>query len=299
MGFLIKADDESELCLNTEHHFGRANFNDTVLNSSDISRSHATIFWSNDTWYLKDTSKNGTLVNGKKIFQKTVQIKKGSILQFGINQSSWSMIQDTAPSSFLLSIDGSKTLKLSDYHLYPNDNQPKASFFKTSNKEWKMDTGNSVNVLVEGEEYLLEDQSWLFFKNDILDETEEDSFQLENVTLEFSISPDEEQVSLNIKLNEYCIYFGKKVFNQLLLLIAREKNKGIDWVRMEDLKKKLRKELLNPSIDEYYINVQVHRLRNFLMNYKPFGPSVSDIILRKNGFLGLKFDQINIVKETF
>ncbi len=300
MGFITRNTDRSKICLKASHHIGRAHFNDTIINASDISRSHASIYWENGHWYLKDTSKNGTLVNGKKYFQSTTKLKRGSILQFGVDsQSVWELSGDDQPSSYLMTTDGSQYLKLSDQQVYPDDKAPLVSFFRIKNDEWKIDTGIAIDTLVEGERYSLADTSWMFVKNDVLDETIETNIEFNEVQLDFSLSPDEEEVSLKIRINDHCIDMGRKVYNHLILFLAREKNKGVEWVQMDEVKEKLKKELLNSSLDEYYVNVQIHRLRKQLMNSKPFGPFISDLIMRKNGFLGLRFDHININKTSF
>lgn len=46
---------------------GRTDDNDVVINSPKISRNHATFYYNDYTWYIKDVSTNGVWVNSKKI----------------------------------------------------------------------------------------------------------------------------------------------------------------------------------------------------------------------------------------
>ena len=49
------------------HRFGRlAHSVDTLLNYPEITRIHAVIEWVEPHWYIRDLSKNGVWLNGRK-----------------------------------------------------------------------------------------------------------------------------------------------------------------------------------------------------------------------------------------
>jgi pSer/pThr/pTyr-binding forkhead associated (FHA) protein len=62
---------------------GRANTNDIVIEDTLISRHHAILFLEDDALFVRDErSVNGTLVNGKRIYEPT-RLKDRDQLQFG------------------------------------------------------------------------------------------------------------------------------------------------------------------------------------------------------------------------
>ncbi len=61
-------------------NIGRGKLNDFWIDLPQVSRSHAMIYYNNDHFFIADLeSKNGVLVNGKKI--KKIQIKTGDIIK--------------------------------------------------------------------------------------------------------------------------------------------------------------------------------------------------------------------------
>lgn len=76
---------------------GRGKGNDIVLKSRDhtiISRDHACVTKENDAYFLKDTSKNGTYINGRKI--KNIPLKNG--VRFEIAEFGFTFVDDSAIS---------------------------------------------------------------------------------------------------------------------------------------------------------------------------------------------------------
>ncbi len=50
------------------HCFGRSPTNvDTVINAQEVSRIHAVVEWTDNQWFIRDISNNGTWVNNQKL----------------------------------------------------------------------------------------------------------------------------------------------------------------------------------------------------------------------------------------
>jgi pSer/pThr/pTyr-binding forkhead associated (FHA) protein len=63
---------------------GRGEPNDVDLPSRHVSRQHAQIHASRNTYFITDLgSKNGTFVNGRRLQNRSVRLKSGDRLRFG------------------------------------------------------------------------------------------------------------------------------------------------------------------------------------------------------------------------
>jgi DNA-binding response OmpR family regulator len=125
-----------------------------------------------------------------------------------------------------------------------------------------------------------------------------------NARFEVFLSMDEENILSRIRINDLVLNLGERVYNHLLLLLVREKKVDIEaglnrklsgWVHMESISNALSKELLK-DVDNYYINIQIHRLRKHLMSLEPYGYLFTNIIEREKGKLRFNMDNFKIIK---
>ena len=293
--------------LTTQHTVGRNPSNLLIIDAIDVSRAHATIFWENQAWYVRDHSRNGTIVNHKYLNQSTLKLQVGDKIQFGNQEpATWELIDSGPPTSFLQS--GTKdffSLATNSITLYPDRDRPLASFYLSKNHRWALDNGNFTEELIHGESYSFDDKSWVFFENTPLDETLDYKSVLEEASLICKLSPDEESVQVKVVVNELELDLGEKVYNHLILLLARRKQQDAErgfakeeqgWIFIEELLPRLSKELMR-EIDVYYLNIMIHRLRSHLKDLKPYGYLFSNIIERRRGKLRINHPKIQVYKE--
>lgn len=77
---------------------GRDNSCDIVINDPRVSRVHANIFQDNGMYTYRDTSTNGTKVNGVILCRSDMNIKLGdSVLLAGIVPLPWNKVQNLLP----------------------------------------------------------------------------------------------------------------------------------------------------------------------------------------------------------
>lgn len=316
MGVLLNKANKNEstlslidtIVLRLNHTIGRAKHNRLVISEPEVSKSHATLYWFNQGWYLKDHSSNGTLLNGQLIVHEAKKVKKGDVLQFGKSEQTMFVLEaHHAPSSFLFCVSNPESkLVLQEASHYPKEN-PEVSFFRINNTFWYIDDGVKEQQLVDGNVYPFSGEDWEFVENEPLEDTLIYKESNQNLLFQFSLSSDQENIRLVLSDKDTKCDLGQRIHNHLLLILAREKandnNDGVEeglsgWVDMDTVVKKLRKELMQPNIDQYYINLMIHRIRKQFSKDLPFETSIADLIERDNGKLRFRYNNIDICTEA-
>lgn len=304
MGLLLNKSNQSIAVLRLNHSIGRSKHNKLAIPEPDVSKSHASLYWFKDDWYIKDHSSNGTLCNGELIVHESRKIKKGDILQFGKSDTTlFELIEHHLPSSYLQnSTSPENIIVLKNGTHYPSEN-PTVSFFRLNNYSWCIDNGVEEQHLINGKTYQFCDEDWVFVENEPLEDTVVHKEINDTLIFEFSLSHDQESIRLILSSLDTKYDLGKRVHNHLLLILAREKLKDIEaeqqanvcgWVCMDSVVKILRKELMQPNIDQYSINIMIHRVRKQLSKGLPFNTNISDLIERNNGQLRFRYNNIII-----
>ncbi len=309
MSILKNISTHNKLVLKNYHTVGRSKTSALCLPHQDISKNHAAIAWENGAWYLKDYSRNGTMVGQKLYHHQTAKLEKDAIIRFGSDsQDTWQLTSDTAPTSYLIGTDKElQLIKLDQDHIaYPDAENPLVSFFKSPSMIWMIDDNESTRRLIHGTQYLIEDKQWTFFENEPMAETFDHASVTREARLDCYLSADEETVEIKIVINDLEMSLGEKVYNFLLLLLARQRlaDKAADlpereqgWLFVEPLLGDLSKELFR-EVDVYYFNVMIHRFRDHVKQLKPYGHLFTNIIERKRGKIRLNYSIIRIIKEN-
>lgn len=308
MASLINLYTNEKVLMNVYHQFGRALLNDTLMEFPDISRKHATIFWDETGWKILDHSKNGTIIDQKPLHQGSMDLRRGNIIQFGSNKSSsWKVLDAKAPCSYLKSASQrNQFIELnSNLMLWPHEGDPDVSFYKATDTLWRADLGSEIVDLKNKMHLNFCSDEWIYVENQILTRTSDLNDISKHACFIFNISPNEEEVSVKIEINSLHINLGERVYHHVLLKLVMQKyldaQKGYDpekqgWLMLEQITDYLRKELLM-DVDEYYLNVQIHRLRKRLAELSPYGCIFASIIERKNGEIRFNHPFFKIFKD--
>ena len=299
--------------LNLQHRVGRDKTNQLYINEQDVSRSHATIYWDKNQWMLRDHSRNGTRVNNRLVCQNITRLEAGHQIQFGSTENTiWELTNDGPPKSYLEPLVNNKNvLELTNGLMYPDANQPIASFFLSQNMKWAVDNGVSTEELRHQQRFMLHDVEWCFYENDPVTETIDNLKIVEQASLIFMLSPDEESVEVKIAVNQLELSLGERVYNYLLLQLARKRQFDQEgnittseqqsiaqgWLSIEALLIQLSKEL-QKDIDKNYLNIMIHRFREHIRNIQPYGHLFTNIIERKRGMIRLNHPNISIQKNN-
>ena len=148
MAYLTSTNSKYQLYLKTFHQFGRlASAVDTLIDSPNISRIHAIIEWIDHTWYIRDLSKNGVLVNNKKIIpNKLYQLNISDQLCFAGQKNINFVVENLdKPRDALIpyvkneqSNEKAQTpIVLEHYHFLPSESAPEIIvFYDINEKSW-------------------------------------------------------------------------------------------------------------------------------------------------------------------
>lgn len=307
MAFLENKVTGESLCLHSAHIFGRnTDICNTHISDKDVSRLHATISWVNTSWVLEDHSRNGTYVNEALLIKSSITLNEGSTIQFGkMNAANWELVDAKPPCSYLRSLsEKDQVIILDDYRSISADDGRILVFYKL-NGYWTTETEGKRFQLYEGWRIKVNGKEWEFIDNEaLLTDTPDYGQMIRNAWFKFCVSQNEEDIRLKLIANGDEYDLGRRTYNTLLLTLARKRLSDMDlgfvaddqgWVSMERLEKEVSKEL-GRTADLYYLNLQIYRFRKQLMEIKPLGCFLSDIIDRRMGELRFAFPQLKIFK---
>ena len=289
-----------ELVILTPHYiFGRnPAIANTHLPQVDISQSHSSVFWARDGWYLRDHSRNGTLIDGELIRQSTRKLMKKHIIQFGSDESTrWRILDLEPPCPYLKSLKRKdEIIKLSFVTELCNQDQHEAAIYYLPEKGWFFERGGATSSLSHGSKILFQDDEWEFVSNGDIEET----IDLGNIVARsyflFHLSHDEEHISLQLVLSdEQVIDLGSRSHNYMLLALSRRRlsdqlpeiaPEEQGWMQVSNLVKDLSREM-RKDIDMYFLNLQIFRLRKQLYETLSFGYAFANVIERRSGEIRL------------
>lgn len=293
--------------LHAQHVFGRnARASTTYLEENDVSLSHAAVSWENGQWLLHDHSRNGTMVNFKHVHHTSVKLAPNDVIQFSSNEgSSWKLISTSPPCSYLINPVGNQYIELISEGIDSHRDLPEVSFY-FSGEEWHAEVQNEVILLEDGKCYEWSGCEWLFVKNEALEQTISNQDLLKRAHFLFELTPDEEHIFLTLVINDLKFELGERAYNPILLALARKRLKDYQdlaivkeqgWMAKNKLIREVSKEILK-DIDQYYLNVQIYRIRKYLLNMKPFGYLFSGVVERRQGELRFAHQFFQIKKEN-
>ncbi|MCB9230758.1 MAG: FHA domain-containing protein [Bacteroidia bacterium] len=308
MGVIRNCETEEFVLLNVQHEVGRnLSIVNTCIAENDISKSHATLFWKNGGWNLQDHSRNGTLVNHNFIHHATIALKKGQIIQFGASPASkYQLVDESPPTSYLKASSGNKKVcALASREGIPFPDLPGVSFYFTPAHSWRAEVQGTPVDLRHGTALETTNERWIFHENSVLDETVDNGAMVASAWFRFMLSPDEERVMVQIVGKGLELDLGERNHHYLMLALARQRlcdldsgltNGDLGWMDISDLAHDLSREFLR-DVDEYQINLQIHRIRKQMIELQPFGYLFSNIIERRKGELRFNHKYFQIVKE--
>lgn len=289
-----------ELVILTPHYvFGR---NPVIANTHlpqvDISQSHSSVFWARDGWYLRDHSRNGTLIDGELVRQSTRKLIKKHVIQFGSDESTrWEILDLEPPGPYLKSLRRKdEVIKLLPVTALNNQDQHEAAIYYLPEKGWVFEKGGDSSSLSHGSKIVFQDDEWEFVSNGDIEETLDLGKIVNHAYFLFQLSQDEEHIRLQLVVSdEQIIDLGSRSHNYMLLALSRcrltDQLPGITpeeqgWVQVSSLVKDLSREM-RKEIDMYFLNLQIFRLRKQLAETVSFGYAFSNVIERRAGEIRL------------
>ena len=105
MAYLSEQPHQQRCYLYAYHSFGRLAYTvETHIAQPHISKVHAVVQWQNNQWAIKDLSRNGSWLNGKKLVsERLTALKIGDNISFsGAEQSNFVVTDLTPPADMLI-----------------------------------------------------------------------------------------------------------------------------------------------------------------------------------------------------
>ena len=293
MAMIRSTNQGVEMVLQANHIIGRhPSTSHLVLQDPKASRMHATISWNGIDWIIHDNSTNGTFVNGIKMKSKSVsKLKAGDEIGFvTAGGNLWQVLNTSAPSSMLMpESSGAPLVILDSIAVLPNEESPEIALYQNPNGDWFCESEQGTWQLLDGVKVEAGEHIWRFVEGRSCDETLESNnrrqFDYDDIGIEFTVSQNEEHVSLVIRVdgNEYDL--GERNHHYLLLLLARKYLEDVDeqytqseqgWIDKHELERMLLQ-------SEVYINMLIYRFRKQYEQILPEDVVLPQLVERRKG----------------
>ena len=264
----------------SRHLVGRSRLADLRMTDPTVSGEHAVLRWTGREWELHDLgSRNGTSVDGRKLASgERVTIGRGAVIAFGQPDNAWRLDDDAAPTIMATAENADEPLcARNDLLALPSDDEPEAVIFRDPGGNWLIEQSGETVRIADRATVRAGGRDYLLRVPDVIAPTWDNSSpapHLAALTLQFSVSRDEEYVALVARGEHHVIDLGARAHHNVLLTLARsrledrqarqaasrgapppESSEG--WVYQDELASRL-------AIDETHLNVAVFRCRRQL-----------------------------------
>lgn len=295
--------------LHLHHVFGRRKTaNGTWLHDAEISSIHAVVRWSGERWLIRDYSKNGSWLDGRRL-QTAVELPlhQGARIGFGRPESDLYTVIDLAPPAPLLARLNGETeqvIELKPINALPNEQSPEIFVFLSDQGKWICEEEHRAYPLCDGDILYLDNTAWRFMAAGVCDATLDiartDYTVLHDMQLLFHVSLDEEHTFLQVRYDEETFDLGERIHHFLLLTLARcrqvDRERRIDpaeqgWIEIDALSKML-------GLEVSHTNIQIFRARKQVYEALPEKPSPIQLIERRRGAVRLGCSRFSIIRGS-
>ncbi|NML16907.1 FHA domain-containing protein [Azohydromonas caseinilytica] len=292
MGMLRNSENEDRVLLRGNHVFGRHPArSDTVLPNREASQLHAMLRWRDGGWFVTDHSRNGTLIDGRRLPPgEAVPLALGQVLRFGPGAADWDVVDLSPPGPALLPLDPVRPpLWLSRHNLLPDAEAPELDLYELDTGLWMLEQQGELRSLQDGDELELGGARYRLVVPQEVDETRAVVQQAEPLLLSFRVSLDEEHTWLQVRRGLQAADLGERSHHYALLTLARQRladaRAGLDpaaqgWLERPRLARML-------GMDPPHLNIQIFRARDQLMNALAGASGLAQVIEGRRGGLRL------------
>ena len=290
MGVLEQLSTGTRATLRAQHLVGRSRVCQLRLGAAEVSGTHAIFAWIDGRWTVRDLgSTNGTWLRSVRLPPREhFGMEAGSIVAFGNTTNRWRLISAAAPAPMAIDIDSEAEVCAEHQMLaLPNAENPMASIFVDANGQWTMETEGDSRAVADLDVVEVDDRQWRLHLPDEVESTAIHGAarpSLSNITLEFGVSRDMENVQLRALYQSEVIDLGTYAHNSVLLQLAKRRQEDLlagipdagehGWTHVDTLARDL---LLKAPL----LNVSIHRARRKLSEMRIEG-SVG-VIERRQG----------------
>lgn len=245
---------------------GRASTCGLTLNDPRVSGEHAVIWW-DEGWWIRDlASRNGTFLDGQRLDNTAHQIERDSRIGLGGPEDLWTLADITPPGPSANGPDGQHVSGSFDLLMLPANDAPQAAIFLDGRQRWVLELDGQLRAVMNGESIEIEGQSWTLMLPEALPQTRESSaLTLNDITLRFEVSQDEEHVAVSLDASGANQPLGSRAHHFALLALSRawldDAESAVGergWIYQDELARQL-------GIEMSLLHIHIHRARRQLM----------------------------------
>lgn len=265
MGRLQHVNGEESGLLKQRCILGRSRACTNRLTEPDVSGEHALLRWTGSAWEVQDLhSRNGTFVNGRRLVPgERAALLAGSMLGLG-RPESFVLVDADPPAIFAEPLGGQAPVRAQGGILaLPDPSSPEAMIFRGASG-WLVERGGEATPVADGEVLRIGSDAWQLNLPDLLPQTADSAGSLsflDNLTLRFHVSRDEEYIELDAVHGLRTIDLKARSHHYTLLVLARARLQDLSlatdrqgWMQQSDLLDLLR-------VDASHLHLNIYRLR--------------------------------------
>ncbi len=305
MAILFNIQTQKSLVLRNPHTFGRsATSCNTLLAGTKVSRLHCSIHWNGSYWLLQDSSTNGCFINQVRMTKtKMKRLKQADKLNFAdLDSETWQLIDDSEPKSMLVPLNNNvPNIALEQVFVLPDENSPEITLYLSPERRWLAESNTGTVELSSGDNVKTSKGDWYFVGNYPEAETcfvnNFHQEQVLTVSAEFTVSQNEEHVSISLTIADKTIDLGIRSHHYLILILARKWQEDNSNNRQNSERGWIDKSLLCDELimTEQYMNIQIYRFRKQVASLMSDSMILPQPIERRLGEIRITFDDITII----
>lgn len=259
VGRLERVDGNESHLLKQRCILGRSRACTNRLTEPDVSGEHALLRWTGSAWEVQDLhSRNGTFVDGRRLVPGERAVL-GVRAMLGLGRpESFVLVDADPPVVFAEPLGGQAPVRAEGGILaLPGPGSPEVMVFRASGG-WVAERGGEATPVSDGEVLRIGADGWQLNLPDLLPQTVDSADSLvllENLTLHFHVSRDEEYVELVAMQGSRAMHLKARAHHYTLLVLARARLRDSEgWVQQSDLLDLLR-------VDASQLHLSIFRLR--------------------------------------
>jgi len=268
MGHLRRVEGGEALLLTQRCLLGRSRACTIRLDDPDVSGEHALLRWTGGAWEVQDLhSRNGTFVDRMRLAAgERAALTADTVLGFG-RPETFALVDADAPTPFATPVAGGPPIAaLAGLLALPGPTAPELMVFRGA-RGWVVERSGEIATVADGDVLRVGDEAWRLHLPEPLPQTAEPvtrPLHLDDLTLRFRVSRDEEYVELTAVHDAQAIDLKARAHHYTLLVLARARLRDAalpadvqGWVHQSELLDQLR-------VDVNHLNLSIYRMRQQL-----------------------------------
>ena len=226
MGFLQNMRTGRSVALGARMLVGRAGTCTLRIDSRLVSNEHASLWWEDGGWYLRDTgSRNGTWLDGRALKAgERVPVPPGATVIFGHEEHTWTLAEAGPPVALARAPDGTLLAADGGVLCLPSGEDPQVMIFEAADGGWVVEGDAGTTSVHDGHALAVEGTAWILHLptgNAATSAPSTPPLALHNLALHFRVSQDEEYVEIELSHPGGRTPLVNRAHFELLLLLAR------------------------------------------------------------------------------